>query len=264
MTTAAAATVSPPTAGTGVSIDQFAWAAFMISQMNAQGADVPYTVNNVDNIVRWMTAEESPSDWFHHMNPLNINAGGSGSDTFPNLTASATATAALIYGSYSGITNALEQNASPNNFSAAVVSSPWAFSHYGVAAAGAPSQYIVAGRGFDYIANIGLASSVVAGLAKDVLPADPGAVVPASPTPLGPLGSGVNVQPPAILSGLSGLETGIDTILTDITSTTWWKRVGIFVGGGILILGGIVLFVSTSKTGQEVKSEAPMAAAVAA
>jgi Transglycosylase-like domain len=65
------------------------------------------------------------------------------------------------------------------------------------------------------------------------------------------------------LSGLSGLEQGVDTVLTDITSAAWWKRIGIFTGGLALIVAGIAIFISTTKTGQTVESDAAVAAAAA-
>jgi hypothetical protein len=88
---------------------------------------------------------------------------------------------------------------------------------------------------------------------------DAGGVVPASPTPI-PLGNnGVNVGA-GVFSGLTGLETGVDDLLGKIDSGAWWKRVGIFALGIGLVVGGIVLFVSTTDTGQEVKSDAAVAA----
>lgn len=94
--------------------------------------------------------------------------------------------------------------------------------------------------------------------------ADAGAATPANPAP-GPLGAaagfftgGTSSQGP--LSGLSGLESGVDAVLTDITSASWWKRIGLFTTGVVFIVGGIILFVSTTKTGQRVEGAAELAA----
>jgi hypothetical protein len=57
---------------------------------------------------------------------------------------------------YTAVKAVLAQNGSPADFSAAVVRSPWAESHYGVAAAGAAPKWIVQGRGLDYLAQIPL------------------------------------------------------------------------------------------------------------
>lgn len=95
-------------------------------------AGLPTTDNNVLNITRWMVSEEPASNWFHNNNPLNINAGGSGSDSFSSLNASAAATANYLkMSNYTGIYQALANNAGWSTFSAAVVASPWAASHYG-------------------------------------------------------------------------------------------------------------------------------------
>ena len=90
--------------------------------------------------------------------------------------------------------------------------------------------------------------------------ADAGGVVPASPTPIPVGNSGVNVGA-NVFSGLSGLEQGVNDLLGDLTSASWWKRVGLFVLGVGFVVGGIVLFVSTTKTGQTVESDAVVAAA---
>lgn len=233
--------IIPPTAGTSVPITQEVWAAFLISQINANGGSVPYTQNNIDNIVLWMTSEEPAANWFHNWNPLNINAGGSGSDTFPNLTAAANSTGHLIATGYPGILSALNANAPLPVFRSAVVTSPWASGHYSGGSAFAST----------------LPGMVSAGPGDKVLPADAGGVVPASPTPLGPLGAGVNV------GGNLGWASALGTLLSDLISANWWKRVGVFSLGGVLVIGGIVLFVSTTKTGQKVESDAAVAAVAA-
>jgi Transglycosylase-like domain len=98
--------------------------------------------------------------------------------------------------------------------------------------------------------------------------ADSGSTVPASPTPLVGVGatgngpSGVNVG--GEYTGLTGLEQGIDTLLGDLTSAGFWERLGLFVAGAVLVVVGIVVFISTTKTGQKVESEGTQAAELAA
>jgi hypothetical protein len=242
-----APTVQPPQAGaTPGNLTQSIWAAFLISQINAEGGDVPYTVNNIENIERWMVAEEPPSNWFDRNNPLNASLGTSAADgtgSYANLTAGAVYTAKMILQSnMSGIYQALASNAPTAAFSSAVVASPWASSHYG----GDPN----------HIATIAVPAEVSAGSITDKLPADPGAVVPASPTPLAPGVSGVNVGGGVSLSW----ESGLTTLLGDLTSSSFWQRVGIFSLGVVFIVGGLVLFISTTKTGQKVESDAAVAA----
>lgn len=115
------------------------WAQGLLSDL-----DAPDTANNEDNILQWMTAEEPTDNWFDRNNPLNASLGTSstsGLGSYPNLQVADQETADMIeQTNMSGIANALRSNASPDAFSAAVVGSPWASSHYG----GNP----------DYIANI--------------------------------------------------------------------------------------------------------------
>ena len=65
-------------------------------------------------------------------------------------------------------------------------------------------------------------------------------------------GSGVPASSPAgtVTSGLSSLASdfsGLGSILKDLGSSTWWKRVGIFAGGAALLVGGVAVFLSTTK-----------------
>jgi hypothetical protein len=245
--------VTPISAGVGTGpVTQEVWATFLIEQINAEGGDVPLTQNNVDNIVLWMTSEEPASNWYDRNNPLNASLGTTSSDgtaSYANLTAAASYTAKMINQSnMSPILNALNANASTASFRAAVVASPWASGHYD--------------NGSSFAMT--LPGAVGVGTVATTLPADPGAAVPANPAP-GALGAVAGLatggtSTNGLLSGLSGLETGVDTVLTDITSAAFWERIGLFGLGVAFIIGGIVLFVSTTKTGQTVESDAAVAA----
>ena len=106
--------------------DNYTWAATVLTN-----AGLPATPNNVLNVVRWMASEEPPGSWYNNNNPLNINAAGTGSDTFPSLTASAAETATYLnMPNYVGIKAALASNAPFPTFMNAVVASPWASGHY--------------------------------------------------------------------------------------------------------------------------------------
>jgi len=97
-------------------------------------AGLPTNAGNIDNVARWMAAENPPSNWWRgsSWNPLNVNASGSGSDSFASLTQSAFRTAQILrQPNMHGIYQALATNQSIDLFSAAVVASPWASSHYG-------------------------------------------------------------------------------------------------------------------------------------
>jgi len=239
-------------------VTQAIWAAFLIEQFNAagkvnggfslNGGGIPLTLNNIQNIERWMVAENNPSTWATRNNPLNASLGTSAADgtgSYANLTSAATNTAAMLAQSNMyGIAQALLNNAPPALFSAAVVQSPWASSHYGVAAAGAPSQYVQPGRGLDYIANISLPSQISAGSGATVLPADPGAATP---------GLGISIPGTAWIGELG-------TLLGDLLNVALWKRLGVFLGGTALMVVGLSIFLSTTKPGQQAISTASMAA----
>lgn len=112
----------------------YVWAASML-----KAAGLPTTANNVNNVVRWMAAEEPPSNWYDRNNPLNASLGTTstnGTGSYTSLTIAAQQTAAMLRQSnMKGIYNALAANAPLATFSAAVVASPWASGHYG----GSPS-----------------------------------------------------------------------------------------------------------------------------
>lgn len=84
-----------------------------------------------------------------------------------------------------------------------------------------------------------------------------GGTLPINASTLGAATPGLNIIP---------WSTGLSTLLTDVTSGAWWKRVGIGVLGAALIIGGLVLFVSTTGTGKKIEgdlSSAGLAAALA-
>ncbi len=111
------------------------WATAVLKYLGA-----PITQNNIDNITRWMRAEKG-ADWFNRNNPLNSSVGTDsidGTGSYPNLGVAARNVAGMInQGNMSGIKQALMSNAPLPTFSAAVVESPWASSHYG----GNPSYF---------------------------------------------------------------------------------------------------------------------------
>jgi hypothetical protein len=245
------------TAGVTPNVTQAIWATFLLLEINASGKEtdgrtVPITLNNIQNIERWMVAEEPSSDWFDRNNPLNASLGTGSSDgtgSYANLSVAAQETAAMLTQSnMSGILDALQGDEPPATFSAAVVQSPWASSHYGVAAAGAPAKYVQLGRTVTYISSIPLPAQVSAGSGAEVLPADPGAATPESDG----------------LPSLPSWADGLATLLGSLDSAAFWKRIGVFAGGGALVALGLVIFISTTKPGQQVQSSAPDLALLAA
>lgn len=143
------------------------WAADVLEQ-----AGLPTSDNNVDNFVRWMAAERQPVVWWTNSDPLNANNLLEGdAESFPNLDLAASATAAILrQGNMAGIWGALAAQVPLSAFSAAVVASPWAASHYG----GNP----------DYIAQIPLPLEIPApGTPPSPQPPIPPVPVPPAPKP---------------------------------------------------------------------------------
>jgi len=120
-------TPSQPTVSLGMTEEQ--WIEQVLGDINA-----PETTNNIDNLARWMAAENPPSDWYNRNNPLNTSydAGDtSGLNAYTSLDVGATATAKTIEGSnMNGILSALQENAPTSTFATNVENSPWSTSHY--------------------------------------------------------------------------------------------------------------------------------------
>jgi hypothetical protein len=111
------------TANTGNS--QATWARVVLADAGA-----PVTQNNIDNIVRWMAAENPAKTWWRKttLNPLNIGPGGK----FASLAAAAKKTAYYIATdkTYAPIIAALRATATSETFYKAVASTPWDATHY--------------------------------------------------------------------------------------------------------------------------------------
>jgi hypothetical protein len=205
------------------------WAVLLLAQL----PNVPITLNNVLNIERWMASEEPAGAWLARDNPLNASVGSGTSDgtgAQPDVNTGITNTAGMIEQSnMSAILAALQQNASTSTFEAAVVASPWASSHYGNGAdfSSTPLFAFATGTGGNPTGAVGQATSGVGSTLSDL--------------------------------GLGGLSS----VVSDISSSAWWKRVGIFALGGTLVVVGLAGFLATSDQGQKVLSSAPAAAALA-
>ena len=122
-------TTAPPTAGAAKTYTQFTWAALVLRM-----AGLPQTKLNVEKMVRWMANEEPPRRWYNRNNPLNVGTGThpTGLGSFRSLWTAAHYTAGVLGGSnYKAIRENLATTGSLTQFSAAVVASPWAASHYG-------------------------------------------------------------------------------------------------------------------------------------
>jgi hypothetical protein len=180
-------------------------------------ANLPTTADDTDDILRWMVGEEPPSDWANNNNPLNINAGGTGSDTFPSLDASAQETAAYLgMSNYAGIYSVLASGGDPTAFSAAVVASPWASGHYG----GDPSYFLgISPTEEDANAPLGSPGS--------------SATLTSSPAPGGALDP-LNwfLDPGGTLGGVAGSA-----------ASSVWSEIEPFLATAVVVVAGLALIV---------------------
>jgi len=240
-----------PTASGQVTViqnaDNYSWTADVLTR-----AGVPASQNNVGNLLRWIATEKpSASYWYQGNNPMNINSQHQpdGYDRYGSLAEGAQATAELLRKpDYRDIYAVLARDGSPLDFSAAVVRSPWAESHYGVAAAGAAPKWIVQGRGLDYIATIPLPPKVVAGQSLDLGSAG----TPLSGATLA--GHGGEIGCTAKGGGISlPLGGGTWGTACQVKALTGGLLVGV---GAVVAVVGLVVLAGTTKVGQTAISAA--------
>jgi len=208
--------VATPTA-TFVASNQI-WATTLLVD-----AGLPTTSNNIDNVMRWMVNEEPASNWWDRNNPLNASLGTSASDgtgSYPSLTIGAQYTAAMLrQQNMAPIFNALAANAPPATFGAAVISSPWASSHYG----GNVSRFT------------GAVPPVVT-YTGQTLVASPG-----TPTPSNPTGA-VQGAPGTCSANTGGLDIpGAGWIGTPCQIKAFTGGLLIGVGGFTLLVGAVLI-----------------------
>ena len=231
------------------------WATALIVQLNADGKSVPLTLNNVQNIMRWIQIEggtaqsgvPSPGGtWLDYNDPLNVR-NQSGTFTAPDITSGIAATASTIEQSnMAPILAALQQNASTATFGSALVASPWDAGHYGgknPLSGVSPTVLYATSTGGNPTGLLGQVGSNLGAVGNAFSP------VPAAQAAVGSTASALGA---------------IGTLAGDLTNVTWWKRVGVFTLGAALFVVGLAGFIATTKEGQKVVSEGTSAASLAA
>jgi hypothetical protein len=233
-----------------------------------QDGGFPISENNIDFMLWWMEHENSPSTWTGTAganNPLNNglgSGGGSGLGSYPDLATAAAYAAKGIKGGIQGtgpLAGALSLSADPAVSVKALESSGWASGHYGYQAYSSTPVAIVtaaasaAEKGITGPVTLGDTSATAAAIIAD-----------AQNKVNGLYGSSISVpgadQAAKALGGAAGVEAAATKVLNDLGSSSWWERVGLFAAGGALVIVGIVVFISTTKTGQKVESDAAVAA----
>jgi len=253
---------------TSTTVSSTDWVKLLIAEINlqliAQGSKqrVALTANNIANLQRIIAGESAGNQagFLRDNNPFNLgtwstpHSGVYGGTTIPEFGiyvntfaspeagAKATAQAIVNQANNAALLKALQQDAPTAIFGGALSSSAWKGAGY------ASSTGIFKYSPFtgSSSANSGLPTNVsitTTGIhsAQD-LQNVAGALVNAA--------TGGLAGDLASATGLGGVA-GLGTLVGDLTSGTWWKRIGIGAGGIALIIGGTVLFLSQTQAGKQ-------------
>lgn len=180
----------------------------------------PITQQNIDAVLIWMEGENTSAQWNPLATTFNVpgassNFNSAGVKNYNNFSTGLQASAGTVTGTpaYAGIDRALQQGNSTQAVVNAIASAPqWT----GQAALNAM---------LPVLSNLGHYGGLSVGGPPGSL--DSGAVTPTS------------MIPP--VSGASSLFGPASTILTDLSSSAWWKRLGIGAGGVVLAGVGLIL-----------------------
>jgi hypothetical protein len=248
----AASTPTTKTTGpTTISTDQ--WAAGLINQLNTTrpaNKQIPVTANNVNNIKIWLGNEQNASSWKNNAyNPLGVRNGPNREVTpYASIQDGLAGTASTLNnGYYTNILATLQADAPTNAFASAVIQSPWSGKTY--------SQ-----RGMAYWLQNGPLNATIttdkanaAGSTGNWYDGIPGSgVVANAVNAITGTASGVGNA----VGGAVDTAGSVATLAGNLTSASFWKRIGIFTGGLALFGVGLTVFTLNTKTAQTAISTA--------
>lgn len=223
-----------PTAATTITTDQ--WAVGLINQLNTSrpaNAQIPVTANNVSNLKLWLAQEQNATSWAADMyNPLGVRNSSSGQVTpYASVQDGIAGTASTLNNGYYGnILAALQSNAPTPAFASAVIQSPWSGKTY----AQRGLSTFLSRTPLDASASTTAASAAGSnGHWYDGIP-----------------GSGVVANVVNTASGAVNTAGSVATLAGNLTSSSFWRRIGIFTGGLALFGVGLTLFTLNTKTAQ--------------
>lgn len=201
------------------------WAAQLINELNANGEDIPLTVNNLINVATWIRAENgSGGGWLTNNDPLNTTLDTS-NFTYPDVQTGIIDTAqTLEEPQYAGILDALSADDDWQNFSTAVVLSPWSGDNYSgstVMNASSPDPLLAWATG-------------------------------SGSNPTGALGQAFGEGSEPATS--TGLIADAESLISGIENKALWERIGMGALGVGLLVVGLVIFLSGTKAGEKVES----------
>ena len=228
------------------------WATGLINQLNTgrpANQQIPVTRNNVNNLKLWLHQEQSASSWAADMyNPLGVRNSSTRSVTpYASVQDGLAGTASTLNNGYYGkILSSLQADAPTQAFASSVIQSPWNN--------GSGKQY--GGRdlaGFIALGPLEAAAPTTA--ANSATTANTGGHwydgIPGS----GVVANTVNTVTGAA-SGVIDTAGSVATLAGNLTSASFWKRIGIFTGGLALFGVGLTVFTLNTKTAQTAISTA--------
>lgn len=269
------ATAPSPTTASVTSTVPSAWTPAVWAAAVLAAAGVPVTQNNVNNITHWIPAENYTNNWWAttRNNPLNAYTGGFGH--FSTLGASAVATGQLLKSTYSGTYGhqwtVLDQTGTLSAFSHAVVASTWAGGHYGgtpthlTTTSPTPSYAAPSTKGNPVTSLATVTGTSLTSVTSNSFWGKVATILGHLPTPTNPnpFSEVAPVYHAAGGKGLTGIVKDLTRIGKDIGylhDLAFWKRVGIFLGGGALLGVGIFLLAQGNSGVRKVESTAAVAA----
>lgn len=236
----------------------------------------PITQNNIDNLTSWFPWENGTSTWTGTAganNPLNNglgSGGGSGLGSYPDLVTSAYYAAKGMQG---GIQNAapigaaLKADAPFSVFHQATINAVWSGDHYAgsgwrnVTSASTPTAVSAADSAKNGASGpVATSSAATQAIIQKELAAEGNAAFGSGNfwqnigNSLNTLTGGVPGDVANAVSATADWASGLGKLLSDVTSASWWLRVGMGALGIALFGIGLAGFISTTKPGQQSKS----------
>jgi len=253
---------------TSTTVSSTDWVKLLIAEINlqliSQGSNkrVPLTANNIANLQRIIAGESAGNQagFLRDNNPFNLGTWASPHsgvyggkvipefgiyvNTFASPEAGAKATAQAIVGqsNNSALLKALVNDSPTAIFGGALSSSAWKGAGY------------ASPTGINRYSPFTGSSKANSGLPTNVSITTTG--IHSAQDVQNVLGASVNAATGGLAGNLAsatglGGVAGLGTLVGDLTSGTWWKRIGIGAGGIALIIGGTVLFLSQTQAGKQ-------------
>jgi len=221
----------PITLGNSSSVPTVEWAQSLLTIMQ-----LPDTPNNVTNVLIWVHNEQDASSWkTDATNPLGVETNGK-VESQKNVLAGLSLTAATIQ-KYPSIVQALKADAPTQIFANAVVNSKW---------------------------NTGKAGTGLYGGKTVTQFIKLGPLVTTGSQSLGFLQQVEGGSGPQVVKTAASAASSLGSLEANLTSGTFWKRIGVGALGVGLAITGIVIFIATSKTGEKTISTGEKAGMLAA